>query len=63
MEDEGKFIPKPVIVDDVSFEAVERAVQLVCAAVPDGTWAEMASTLAGMMDWEFEGYVPWIGEE
>ncbi|AWH16928.1 hypothetical protein C1922_06145 [Stenotrophomonas sp. ZAC14D2_NAIMI4_7] len=63
MEDEGKSIPKLVIVDDVSFEAVERAVLRVCATVPDGTWAEMASKLAEMMDWEFEGYVPLIGEE
>ncbi|AWH28505.1 MULTISPECIES: Imm8 family immunity protein [Stenotrophomonas] len=63
MEDEGKSIPKLVIVDEVSFEAVERAVLRVCATVPDGTWAEMASKLAEMMDWEFEGYVPLIGEE
>ncbi|WP_459047425.1 Imm8 family immunity protein [Stenotrophomonas sp. PSU_St99] len=58
MIEEGRSIPKFVVVNVVSLEAVERAVELVCGAVPDGSWEEVARKLAEVMDWEFEGYVP-----
>ncbi len=58
MIEDGRSIPKFVVVNDVSLEAVERAVELVCGAVPDGRWEEVAHKLAELMDWEFEGYVP-----
>ncbi|HIE1101147.1 MULTISPECIES: Imm8 family immunity protein [Stenotrophomonas] len=58
MVEKDHSIPKFVVVNDVSLEAVERAVELVCGAVPDGRWEEVARKLAEVMDWEFEGYVP-----
>lgn len=58
MVEEGQILPKLLVVSDVSCEAVKRAVELVCAAVPHGSWDEVAHRLAEVMDWEFEGYVP-----
>jgi len=58
MVEEGQVLPKLLVVNDVSFEEVERAVELVCAAVPQGSWDEVARKLAEVMDWEFDGYVP-----
>jgi len=58
MIEEGRSIQKFVVINFVSLEAVERAVELVCSAVPDGSWEEVARKLAEVMDWEFEGYVP-----
>jgi immunity protein 8 of polymorphic toxin system len=58
MTEKNQSLPKLVVLSDVSFEAVERAVELVCAAVPHGSWDEVAHKLAEVMDWEFDGYVP-----
>ncbi len=57
MSDENSYIPKFVVVEDISFKAVDRAVELICAAVPHGSRDEVSQKLAELMDWEFEGYV------
>jgi len=58
MSDENSYISKFVVVKEISFKAVERAAELVCAAVPHGDWDEVSQKLAELVDWEFEGYVP-----
>lgn len=58
MTEKKQSLPKLVVISDVSFEAVERAAEFVCAAVPHGSWDEVARKLAEVMDWEFDGYVP-----
>ncbi|AWH48843.1 hypothetical protein C1925_06580 [Stenotrophomonas sp. SAU14A_NAIMI4_5] len=57
MSDENSYIPKFDVVEDISFKAVDRAVELTCAAVPHGSRDEVSQKLAELMDWEFEGYV------
>ena len=58
MIENNQDLPKLIIVNDVSLDAVERATEIVCAAVPPGSWEEISQKLAEVMDWEFDGYVP-----
>lgn len=50
-------LPKFIVLDDVNFGAVERAAEIACAAVPQGSWEDVSRKLAETMDWEFDGYI------